>query len=90
MGGDSSDRAGNEPGDDRPDGRMEELIAARLALLAAAYPTLVNDASRELIRSEIAGSIDRDARLRTYRLGNGDEPVAGFRPYRAADPGNGA
>lgn len=73
------DRAGD------PDAlrQREALIDARLALLAAAHPSLVNDESRSLIRDEIGNDIDRDARMRRFALGNGDEPMAPFRPYRA-------
>jgi hypothetical protein len=78
----------SEPAETGHDGKYETaaLIEARLALVAAAYPSLVNDESRELIRSEIAGAVARDARLRAYGLGNSDEPIAPFRPYRTAMP----
>lgn len=62
------------------------LIEARLALLAAAYPSLVNAESRQMVRDEIGHAIDRDNRLRRFALGNGDEPMPQFRPYRAAAP----
>ncbi len=84
----------NEQPEDRQQSRERlieaRLIEARLALLAASYPTLVTEESRELIRSEIGSAIARDVRLRRYQLGNGDESMALFRPYRSAEPEDGA
>jgi hypothetical protein len=77
-------------GDPDPSRRRETVIEARLALLAAAYPSLVNDESRSMIRDEIGTDIDRDARIRRFVLGNGDEPMAPFRPYRSDGAENGA
>jgi hypothetical protein len=72
--------------DERPDDpETSPLIDARLALLSASYPALITDESRELIRSEIGNAIARDARLRRHHLGSGDDPMALFRPYRAAE-----
>jgi len=73
-------------GDESTEAGMQALIEARLSLLAAAYPALVTSESQASIRDEIAATLARDAALRRFRLENGDEPMALFRPYRAAAP----
>ena len=58
-------------------------VEARLALLRARYGSAFGG-DGATVRRAVEGAVVRDARLRKIRLGNADEPVGAFVPFRAA------
>ena len=59
-------------------------VEARLALLSARYGSAFGS-DEEIVRKAIEGAVARNARLRRIQLGNADEPVGAFVPFRNAD-----
>ena len=58
-------------------------VEARLALLRARYGSAFgsDDAT---VRRAVEGAVARDSRLKKIQIGNADEPVGAFVPFRAA------
>lgn len=61
-------------------------VEARLALLRARYGSAFGSGDAT-VRQAVEGAVARDFRLRKIQLGNADEPVGAFVPFRAA-PGD--
>ena len=71
-----------EPNPSRPEVNAEPEVEARLALLRARYGAAFAGDEAGVARTAIEGAVARDAQLRRVRLGNGDEPVGAFAPFR--------
>ncbi len=65
----------------------EAIVAARLAMLEARFGAAFAGEGMAIARRAIAEAVDRERRIRQVPLGNADEPVGSFVPFRADDGG---